>query len=406
MAAEGIKVVIAPTAFKGSLAARDVAESLGEGVRRVWPNARVELLPLSDGGDEWVLAMVSAADGSFVDVQVGGPLGEPVQARYGVIETDDTTTAVIEMAAASGLTLVPEDRRDPRRATTYGTGELMLHALDGGAQRLLVGLGGSATNDGGTGLASALGVRFSGPSGDPLPPGGGALADLATVDLSGLDPRVQEAQIVVASDVVNPLLGDDGASAVYGPQKGATPEVVSELDAALAHFADVVEEAVGRRLRDEPGAGAAGGTGFGLMAFCDAELRPGVELALDSLGADQLLEGATLVITAEGTLDSQTLAGKVPVGVARRARRHGVPVVAVGGAVEPMERAVVRRFLDEGIIAICPTAETAASEETLMEPDDTRQRLERAGERIARLVDLGRHVEEPAPSAGMGGEDP
>jgi len=167
VAAEGIKVVIAPTAFKGSLAARDVAESLGEGVRRVWPNARVELLPLSDGGDEWVLAMVSAADGSFVDVQVGGPLGEPVQARYGVIETDDTTTAVIEMAAASGLTLVPEDRRDPRRATTYGTGELMLHALDGGAQRLLVGLGGSATNDGGTGLAWLWACASPGPAAIP-----------------------------------------------------------------------------------------------------------------------------------------------------------------------------------------------------------------------------------------------
>jgi len=392
VAAQPIKVVIAPTAFKGSLAANDVAESLAEGIRWVWPKARVELLPLSDGGDEWVQSMVSASDGSFVEVEVGGPLGDPVQARYGVIESDGTTTAVIEMAAASGLTLVREDRRDPRRATTVGTGELMGHALDRGAQRLLVGLGGSATNDGGAGLASALGVRFCGPSGDALPPGGAALAGLATVDLSGLDSRVREAQIVVASDVSNPLLGDDGASAVYGPQKGASPEVVNELDAALAHFADVVEEAVGRRLRDEPGAGAAGGAGFGLMAFCDAELRPGVELALDSLGADRVLEGASLVITAEGTLDSQTLAGKVPVGVARRARCHGIPVVAVGGALEPMGRSVARRFHDEGIVAICPSVEGPASEDTLMDPDDTRQRLERAGERIARLVDLGMHV--------------
>lgn len=389
MAPEGIKVVIAPSAFKGSLAAEEVAECLAEGVRQVWTEARIELLPVSDGGEEWVQSMVSAADGSFVDVQVRGPLDDPVDARYGMIERDGTTTAVIEMAAASGLTLVPKDRRDPRRATTYGTGELMVDALEHGAQRLLVGLGGSATNDGGAGMASALGVRFGGPGGDDLAPGGAALAGLGSMDLSGLDPRVRGAEIVAASDVSNPLLGDDGAAAVYGPQKGATPEVVDELEAALAHFADVVEEAVGRRLRDEPGAGAAGGLGFGLMAFCDAQLQPGVELALDALGADRLLEGASLVITAEGMLDSQTLSGKVPVGVARWARRLGVPVVAVGGAVEAMEPSAVRRFRDEGIVAICPSAEGAASEEELMDPDATRRRLERTGERIARLVDLG-----------------
>ena len=237
-------------------------------------------------------------------------------------------------------------------------------------------------------MATALGVRLRGRDGDGLGPGGAALADLESVDLSGLDPRVVEAEIVVASDVSNPLVGEDGASAVYGPQKGATEDVVKELDTALAHFADVVEDAVGRRLRDEAGAGAAGGLGFGLMAFCDAELRPGVELALDALGADEVLEGAALVITAEGRLDSQTLAGKVPVGVARRARRHRVPVVAVGGAVAPMERSVVQRFFDEGIVAICPTAEGGATEEELMDPEGTRRRLERTGERIARLVDL------------------
>ena len=390
MAPDKRRIVVAPSAFKGSLAAGEVAEALAEGVRQVWPEALIDLLPVSDGGEEWVQSMVSAADGSFVDVRVRGPLDEPVDARYGIIESDGTTTAVIEMAAASGLTLVTKDRRDPRRATTYGTGELMRDALDRGARRLLVGIGGSATNDGGAGMAAALGVRLQGPDGDGLAPGGAPLADLETVDLSGLNPRVGEAEIVVASDVSNPLLGEGGASAVYSPQKGATPEVVKELDAALSHFADVVEQAVGRRLRDEPGAGAAGGLGFGLMAFCHADLRPGVELALDALGADDVLAGASLVITAEGMLDSQTLAGKVPVGVARRARRHHVPVIAVGGAVEPMERSVVQRFLDEGIVAICPSAEGPATEEDLMDPDRTRQRLERTGERIARLVDLGR----------------
>jgi glycerate kinase len=392
VAPENLKVVIAPSAFKGSLSAMEVAKSLGEGVKWVWPKARIELLPVSDGGEEWVQSMVSAADGSFVDAQVRGPLGEPVEARYGMIEPDGTTTAVIEMAAASGLTLVPKDGLDPRRATTYGTGELMLHALDHGAQRLLIGIGGSATNDGGAGMASALGVRFLDCRERALAAGGAALAELASVDLSRLDPRVREADVVVASDVSNPLLGEDGASAVYGPQKGANAEVVKELDAALARFADVVEDAVGRRVRDEAGAGAAGGLGFGLKALCEAELRPGVDLALDSLGADGVLEGASLVITAEGRLDSQTLAGKVPVGVARRARRHGVPVVAVGGAVHPLERSVARRFVEDGIDVICPSAEGPASEDELMDPGATRRRLERAGERIAGLVDLGIRV--------------
>ena len=385
-------MVIAPGAFKGSLPAHDVAEALAEGVRRVWPDACVELLPLSDGGDGWVETMVAAADGSLVEVRVRGPLQEEVEARYGIIESEGTTTAVIEMARASGLVLVPKDRRDPLAATTYGTGELIRHALDRGAEKLLIGIGGSATNDGGAGMASALGARLTDRDGNELAPGGAALADLDSVDLSGLDDRLKGAEVVVASDVENPLLGDEGASAVYGPQKGATPEMVRELDAALAHFADVVEKAVGRRLREEPGAGAAGGIGFGLMAFCRAQLRPGVQLALDSLEADRLLEGASLVITAEGMLDSQTLAGKLPLGVARRSRRHGVPVVAVGGAVAPMEPSTLQRFHDEGIVALCSSVESPASEEELMEPEDTRRRLERAAARVAGLVDLGRRL--------------
>ncbi len=389
-------MVIAPGAFKGSLPAKEVARSLAEGVGRVWQEARVECLPLSDGGDGWVDSMVSAADGSFVEVRVRGPLGEEVEARYGLIASEGVTTAIIEMATASGLALVPKDRRDPRIATTYGTGELLRHALDRGAKRLLVGIGGSATNDGGAGVASALGARFVDQDGEDLPAGGAALARLDRVDLSRLDARLEDVEVVVASDVENPLLGDDGASAVYGPQKGATAEMVGELDGALSHFADVVEDAVGRRLRDEPGAGAAGGLGFGLMALCGAKLRPGVELALDALDADRVMEGASLVITAEGLLDSQTLAGKLPVGVARLAQRHGVPVVAVGGAVAPMEPSMVERFRDEGISVICSSVEAPAAEEELMEPDGTRQRLQRAAERITRLVDLGSRGRTPA----------
>lgn len=386
-------MVVAPGAFKGSLPAKDVAAALAEGVERVWPAARLERLPLSDGGDGWVDSMVSAADGSFVEVRVRGPLGDEVEARYGLVDFEGVTTAVVEMAAASGLALVPREGRDPRVATTYGTGELIRHALDRGAQKLLVGVGGSATNDGGAGMACALGARFVDADGEELPPGGAALAHLDRVDLSGLDARLGDVEVVVASDVENPLLGVDGASAVYGPQKGATPEMVKDLDGALCHFADVVEDAVGRRLRDEPGAGAAGGLGFGLMALCGAQLRPGVELALDSLEADRVIQGASLVLTAEGMLDSQTLAGKLPVGVARRARRHGVPVVAVGGAVAPMEPSLVERFREEGIVVLCSSVEAPASEDELMDPDGTRRRLERAAERITRLVELGRGLE-------------
>jgi len=385
-------VVVAPDSFKGSLPAKEVAESLAAGLKRVWPGARIDFLPLSDGGDGWVESMVSAADGSYVDVGAHGPVGDEVEARYGVIEADGVTTAVIEMATASGLALLSEDRRDPRRTTTYGTGELMADALDRGARRLLVGIGGSATNDGGAGMASALGARFVDASGEELAPGGGALAKLERVDLSGLDRRLADAEIVVASDVDNPLLGHDGASAVYGPQKGAGAGEVGELDEALSRFADVVESALGREIRSQRGAGAAGGLGFGLMAFCDATLQPGVELALDTLGADGVLKGASLVLTAEGMLDSQTLSGKVPVGVARRAKRHGVPVVAIGGSVEAMEQSILRRFADEGIVVICSSVEGAGSPSDLMDADRTRQRLERAGERVARLVDLGIHL--------------
>ncbi|MBA2751334.1 MAG: glycerate kinase, partial [Actinobacteria bacterium] len=273
--------------------------------------------------------------------------------------------------------------------TTYGTGELIRDALDRGARRLLVGIGGSATNDGGAGMASALGARFTDASGDELASGGGALAALDRVDLSDLDDRLADAEIVVASDVDNPLLGDDGASAVYGPQKGAGPDAVRELDEALCRFADVVENTVGREIRERPGAGAAGGLGFGMMAFCEATLQSGVELALDTLGADGVLDGAALVLTAEGRLDRQTLSGKVPVGVARRAKGYGIPVVAVGGAVEAMEESTLQRFRDEGIVVIFSSVEGAASAEDLMDPDGTRRRLERAGERVARLVDIG-----------------
>ena len=381
-----MRVVVAPDKFKGSLTAAQVAERVAAGLTRAAPGVDVVQVPVADGGDGTLEAALSAGY-RRVPVRAEGPTGEPVDTAYA--ERDGV--AVVELADVSGLRRLPGGRLAARAASSYGTGQVIRAALDVGCRRIVLGVGGSACTDGGAGMVQALGGRLRDARGAEVGRGGAALAAVESLDLTGLHPALRQTEVVVASDVDNPLLGPRGAAAVYGPQKGATPEVVKELDAALAHFADVVEEAVGRRLRDEPGAGAAGGTGFGLMAFCDAELRPGVELALDSLDADRVFEGACLVITAEGRLDSQTLAGKVPVGVARRARRHGVPVVAVGGAVEPMGQAEAQRFRDDGIVAMCPSAETAASEEALMDPGGTRQRLATTGERIARLVDLGMH---------------
>ncbi|BAS28645.1 glycerate kinase [Limnochorda pilosa] len=391
-----MRVVIAPDSFKGSLDAADVAAALARGIARAWPGAEVVSLPVADGGEGWVDTLVHASGGSFLTRRVTGPLGEPVEARYGLIGQGNQRAAVIEMAAASGLPLVPPDRRDPRITTTRGTGELIRDALAQGARRLLVGIGGSATNDGGAGMAAALGVRLLDDRGAELPPGGAALARLARVDLAGLEPGLAQVEVVVACDVDNPLTGERGASAIYGPQKGATPAIVRELDAALGHFADVVEGALGRRLRDEPGAGAAGGLGFGMMAFAGARLQPGIELALDTLQADRLLVGASLVLTAEGRLDRQTLHGKVPLGVARRARKHGVPVVALGGGVEPLPVEMLEALRASGIEAVVPTLEEPCSLEEAMDPEKTRKRLERAGERVARLIGIG-HAQRAGP---------
>jgi len=326
-----VKIVVCPDSFKECASAAKVAAAIAQGCRVARPDAEVLELPLADGGEGTVSALVAATGGQFLTCRVTGPLGEPVEARYGLL--GDGHTAVIEMAAASGLERVPPGRRDPRVTTTHGTGELVRDALEHGAQSLLLGIGGSATNDGGSGLAAALGVRFLNRDGHELPPGGLALADLASIDLTGLDPRLAGVDVRVACDVDNPLLGPRGASHVYGPQKGATPEIVEQLDAALANYADVVEAAFGKSIRDLPGAGAAGGLGFGLVAFCGASLSSGIDLVLDAVQFESHLEGADLVITGEGRLDEQTLQGKTISGVLRRAQSAGVPVVALAGAV-------------------------------------------------------------------------
>jgi glycerate kinase len=388
------RIVIAPDSFKGSLTAFDVAGAVAGGLRRVWPDAQITLLPLSDGGEGWVETIVTAAGGRRVTESVTGPLGAPVEATYGLIDLPEGPGAVIEMASASGLPLIDRSTADPRRTTTYGTGELIVRALDRGVRRLLVGIGDSATNDGGAGLAEALGVRLLEAGGESLGPGGAELARLDRVDLSGIDRRVREVEVLVASDVDNPLTGEHGASAVFGPQKGASPEAIAELDASLVNFADKVEAALGRTARDEPGAGAAGGLGFGLMMFCDAVVRPGIELALDAVGADAAFETADLVITGEGRIDAQTLRGKAPVGVARRAQRFGVPVVAVAGSIDLPDDELAGDLRAAGISAVCPTIEEPSEPQDVMDPRATVHRLGRTGERIARLVAIGRMLGE------------
>ena len=326
-----MNVLVAPDSFKGSLTALRVAEAIERGVRQVFPDARVVKVPIADGGEGTVDALVVATGGRVLESEVTGPLGEPVRARWGVLGGGGA--AVIEMAAASGLPLVPRDRRDPRYTTTRGTGDLVRAALDAGLERLVVGIGGSATNDGGTGMARALGVRFLDAEGRDLPEGGAALARLSRIDLSGLDPRVRALDLMVACDVDNPLTGPRGASAVYGPQKGATPAIVAELDAALARYAEVARAATGRDAATLPGAGAAGGLGAGLLFFTPARLRPGVEIVLETTRFDDLVKGADLVVTGEGRTDFQTAMGKAPVGVAAAAKRHGVPVVCLAGGL-------------------------------------------------------------------------
>ncbi|CAL9643021.1 Glycerate 3-kinase [Streptomyces sp. enrichment culture] len=340
------RVLVAADKFKGSLTAVEVARRVTAGLRRVVPDLAVAALPVADGGDGTVAAAV-AAGFERREVRVAGPLGDEVTAAYALREG----TAVVEMAEASGLQRLPEGVLAPLTSSTYGSGELLRAALDAGARTIVFGVGGSATTDGGAGMLAALGARFLDGDGEPVAPGGGGLAGLASADLSGLDPRLSEVELVLASDVDNPLTGPKGAPAVYGPQKGATPDDVTALDAALAHFAKVLEgtEGVGARAAEyaaSPGAGAAGGIGFGAMLL-GARFRPGIEVMLDVLGFAPALERADLVITGEGSLDEQTLHGKAPAGVAAAARAAGKEVVAVCGrlalAPEVLGRAGIRR---------------------------------------------------------------
>lgn len=328
-----MKVVIAPDSFKESLPASVAADRIEAGFREVFPTADYVKLPIADGGEGTVEAMVAATEGRLVALRVRGPLGEETEAFYGI--TGDGKTAVIEMAVASGLALVPLESRNPLKTTSFGTGELILHALDAGLREFIIGIGGSATNDAGAGMLQAMGARFLDQHDREIPSGGGGLALLERIDCSRLDPRLRDSRFLVACDVDNPLIGPKGASTVFGPQKGADPEMVKELDANLGRFAERVAADLGKQVAEAPGGGAAGGMGAALLAFLDAELRPGIQIIMEAVGLEQALAGADLVITGEGKIDAQSIHGKAPLGVARAASRQGIPAVGIAGTLGP-----------------------------------------------------------------------
>ena len=328
-----MKVAFAPDSFKGVMTAREAAERMAAGFRRAIPRVGVRIVPMADGGEGTVQAVVDATRGRIVTRKVRGPRGAPVRAGFGL--TGDGRSAVIEMAAASGLPLLTPAQRNPMLTSTFGTGELIRHAMRLGARRILVGIGGSATNDGGTGMARALGVRFLDARGRELPEGGGALTRLDRIDATGIDPALGRVTVEVACDVDNPLTGPRGAARIYGPQKGATPDMIVKLDRGLRRMARVAARDLGVRVQRLPGAGAAGGLGAGLVAFAGATLQSGVALVIRLVGLKRRLRGCELVVTGEGRLDAQTLHGKTIAGVARTARELGLPVIALCGSVGP-----------------------------------------------------------------------
>ena len=326
-----MKIVIAPDSYKESLSATEVAQAIEKGFREIFPDAQYVSVPVADGGEGTVEAMIAATHGSAHSALVTGPLGEKVNANWGM--SGDGKTAFIEMAAASGLALVPPDKRNPLITTSRGTGELILQALDSGASNIIIGIGGSATNDGGAGMVQALGAKLCDANGTEIGYGGGSLNSLNTIDVSGLDPRIKNCAIRVACDVTNPLVGELGASRIFGPQKGATEALILELDRNLAHYADIIKKSLGVDVKHVPGAGAAGGMGAALMAFLGAELKSGIEIVTQALNLEEHIHDCTLVVTGEGRIDSQSIHGKVPVGVANVAKKYHKPVIGIAGSL-------------------------------------------------------------------------
>ncbi|WP_051369105.1 glycerate kinase [Psychromonas arctica] len=340
-----MKIVIAPDSFKESLTAKQVCRAIETGFKRVFPDASYDLIPVADGGEGTVQSLVDATNGQLIHLKVTGPIAQPVDAFYGWLG-DDSNTAIIEMAAASGLHHVPASLRDPKKTSSYGTGELIKAALDQGAKKIIIGLGGSATNDGGIGMLSALGIQFIDKHGQLIETNGAGLHHINTININGLDKRLTSCEILVACDVDNPLCGEHGASRVFGPQKGATDEDIQYLDIGLKHYGQCIKQQLNIDVLNQAGSGAAGGMGAGLIAFTNATLKPGIDLVLDAVQLSQYMPNTNLVITGEGRIDNQTIYGKTPMGVAKIAKKFDIPVIGVAGSLGKHHQAVYSCGID------------------------------------------------------------
>ncbi|KFK01173.1 glycerate kinase [Klebsiella variicola] len=380
-----MKIVIAPDSYKESLSATEVAQAIEKGFREIFPDAQYVSMPVADGGEGTVEAMIAATQGTEHSAWVTGPLGEKVEACWGM--SGDGVTAFIEMAAASGLGLVPPEKRNPLITTSRGTGELILQALEHGAKRIIIGIGGSATNDGGAGMMQALGARLCDAEGQEIGHGGGSLSRLSRIDLSAIDPRLRDRTIHVACDVTNPLVGERGASRIFGPQKGATEAMIVELDRNLAHFADVIKASLQVDVKPIPGAGAAGGMGAALMAFLNAELRSGIEIVTEALKLEEQIHDCSLVVTGEGRIDSQSIHGKVPVGIARVAKKYRKPVIGIAGSLTH-DVGVVHHHGIDAVFSVLTTVSTL--EEAFRGAFDN---IYRASRNIAATLQVGMTTE-------------
>jgi len=375
-----MQIIIAPDSFKGSCSAVEVANSMEKGVKKVFPNAITIKIPIADGGEGTVDAIVMGAKGAYKEAIVKNPFGEPIKALYGILPDG---SAVIEMAAASGITCIPKEKLNPMIASTYGTGELIKAALDNGAKKILLGIGGSATNDGGVGMAMALGVSFLNKKGESIGLGGGSLGDIHTIDISGIDERIKDTTFIVACDVTNPLCGKDGATAVYGPQKGAAEEMIKQLDNNLKHYAEVIKNDLGKDILNVPGTGAAGGLGAGLLIFCNAILKSGIKTVLETVQIENYLAKTDLIISGEGKIDSQSLFGKVPIGLAEKAKDYKIPVVAVVGGIGKG----IEKIYEAGIDTVTTIVDGPISLEEAME--NANCLIETSTERLLRAIKIG-----------------
>lgn len=379
-----MKILIAPDSFKDCLTSSEVGKYIEKGIRKVFPDASIKLVPLADGGEGTVMTLVTATGGKTFYEKVHDPLMREITAHFGVL--GDNETAVIEMASASGIELLQESERNPWKTTSYGTGELIKHALDKGCRKIIIGIGGSATNDAGTGLLQALGIQFLDAGKREIEPGGGALKQLAFIKTNHLDQRLKQSKIIIASDVKNPLLGKTGASAVYGPQKGADGNMVIQLEANLQHFADVVRQQQGVSVENIPGSGAAGGLGAGMLAFLPSEIKPGFDIVKEVVELEKHMQDADLVITAEGKIDNQTAYGKTPAGVAGIAGKYNIPVIAFAGIVEDG----INELFKKGFRAIIPIANKPMNlDESIKKAGEL---LIMAAERSMRLIQTGKLV--------------